>query len=137
MSLQLSEEKDGRNLLVHASGKLTTEDYEHFVPEVDRLIKQHGKVNILFGLHDFHGWKAGALWADTKFAMTHYSGIARLALVGEKAWHKGMATFCKPFTRAEVRYFDKDDEEKALAWLREGQGAEKGDQPSCGSNDQQ
>ena len=27
-------------------------------------------------------------------------------MVGETKWQHGMATFCKPFTRAKVQYFD-------------------------------
>jgi len=126
MALQLNEENDGRIFLVQASGKLTMEDYEHFVPEVDRLIARHGQLSILFNMHDFHGWKAGAMWADTKFAYKHFSDIARLAVVGEKAWHHGMAIFCKPFTKADVRYFDQSDLDKARAWLREEHLIESG-----------
>ena len=47
MALTLNEDNDGRILLVQASGKLTTEDYERFVPEVDRLIERHGRLSIL------------------------------------------------------------------------------------------
>ncbi|MEO8427890.1 MAG: STAS/SEC14 domain-containing protein, partial [Verrucomicrobiota bacterium] len=32
-----------------------------------------------------------------------------LAVVGEKKWQEGMATFCKPFTKATVKYFDHAD----------------------------
>jgi hypothetical protein len=117
MPLQLHEENDGRVLEVQVSGKLTAEDYATFVPEVDRLIDKHGKISVLFEMHDFHGWKAGALWADTKFALTHFSKIDRLAVIGEKRWQKGMSTFCKPFTRAEVRYFDHAQESEARTWL--------------------
>jgi hypothetical protein len=42
MSIQLDEEDDGRVLVIHVSGKLKKEDYEHFVPEVERLVQQHG-----------------------------------------------------------------------------------------------
>jgi hypothetical protein len=119
MPLQLDEENGGKILLVDVSGKLTKEDYEHFVPEIDHLVERHGKVRILFKMHDFHGWKVAAMWEDTKFAFKHFRDIARLAVVGEKAWQKGATIFCKPFTKAEVRYFDHTELEKAQGWLRE------------------
>ena len=106
MPIQVNEESDGAVLAVHVSGKLVAADYEHFVPEFERLVLRNGKLRVLFDMTGFHGWTAGALWADTKFAMHHFRDIDRLAMVGEKKWQEGMATFCKPFTRATVRYFD-------------------------------
>lgn len=102
---------------VHLSGKLSKEDYQHFAPELERQIEQHGKINLLVFLEDFHGWSAGALWEDIKFDVKHFSDIARLAIVGERKWEKGMAKFCQPFTTAEVRYFDRFEADEAQAWI--------------------
>ena len=67
----------------------------------------------------FHGWEAGAMWEDIKFDMKHFADIERLAMVGEKKWQHGMATFCKPFTKATIRYFDHADAAEARKWLGE------------------
>lgn len=117
MSIQLNEENGGKVLAVHASGKLEKQDYEHFVPEFERLVRLHGKLSVLFEMSDFHGWEAGALWEDTKFAFKHFADIERIAIVGEKRWQQGMASFCKPFTKATVRYFDHIDAAEARNWL--------------------
>ena len=53
MAIKLSEKQDGRILEVHVSGKLTAADYEHFTPQVERLIDKHGKIRMLFDMHDF------------------------------------------------------------------------------------
>ena len=98
MSIQLNEENGGKILAVHVSGKLAKADYEHFVPEFERLVRQHGKLRLLFD-------------------MKHFADIERLAMVGEKKWQKGMATFCKPFTTATIRYFDHADAAEARKWL--------------------
>ena len=58
----------GKLLHVKVTGKLTTEAYESFVPAVEEQIRDHGKVRILFEMHDFHGWTAGALWEDLNSA---------------------------------------------------------------------
>ena len=110
----------GNCLEVSVSGKLTKEFYEDFVPAVEKLINEHGKINILMLMHDFHGWTAGALWEDSKFAMKHWKDIKRLALVGETKWQHGMAVFCKPFTLAKVRYFDHAELDDARLWIAEG-----------------
>jgi hypothetical protein len=119
MAVELTrEEKDGhRVLVIRASGKLSKEDYEHFVPEVERLIEQEGKIRLLFEMHDFHGWEAGALWEDIKFDLKHFADIKRLAMVGEKKWEKWMAKFCQPFTSAEIRYFDQSHMDEARRWI--------------------
>lgn len=117
MPITLKEENGGRTVVVHVSGKLVQDDYEHFVPEFDRLVAQHGKLRVLFDITDFHGWTAGALWEDTKFALHHFNKIERLAFIGEKKWQEGMATFSKPFTKAEVKYFDHTDAADARTWL--------------------
>jgi hypothetical protein len=43
--------------------------------------------------------------------------IERLAVIGEKKWEKGMTTFCKPFTTAKIRYFEKDQGAEAQIWI--------------------
>lgn len=119
MALSVQSENGGAILSVRASGKLSTADYEHFVPEVERLIRQQGKLRLLFDMHDFHGWEAGALWEDMKFDVKHFKDIERLAMVGEEQWEKGMSWFCKPFTTAKVRYFSRPDIVEARKWLAE------------------
>ncbi len=119
MPIQIIEEQDSSLAVVRVSGKLATADYEHFVPEFERLVGVHGKLRVLFDMSDFHGWTAGAVWQDTKFAWRHFSDIDRLAMVGDKQWEAGMAAFCQPFTKAAVKYFDHAHEVEARAWLAE------------------
>lgn len=119
MSIQLNEENGGKILVVYVNGKLLAEDYAHFVPEFERLVRQHGKLRLLFDMTGFHGWEASAAWEDFKFGVEHFADIEKLAMVGEKRWQQGMATFCKPFTKAMVRYFDHADAAEARKWLGE------------------
>jgi len=100
------------------TGKLTKEDYSNIVPEIDLHMQAHAKVNMFMELVDFHGWTPSAAWEDTKFGLKHFSDIERLAIVGDKTWEKGFAYFIKPFTRAKVRYFDANESDKAIPWLR-------------------
>lgn len=109
---------NGKVLEVAVSGKLTTESYAELVPMVEGIIKQYGKLRILFVMHDFHGWTAGALWEDTKFELHHFRDIERLAIVGESKWEQGMAVFCKPFTSATIKYFDIAKIADARDWIQ-------------------
>ncbi len=119
MAIETIQEQNGKLLSVRVSGKLTAGDYDRFVPEVEGLIQKHGRICILFEMHDFHGWTAGALWKDTKFALRHFRDIERLAVVGQKKWQKGMASFCRPFTKAEIKYFEEGQTPDARAWLQQ------------------
>jgi hypothetical protein len=117
MALKFQEQAHGKIVVVQASEKLTKTDYEQFVPETERLIKKFGKIRFLFEMHDFHGWEAGAVWEDIKFDLKHFKDIEKLAVVGEKAWEHGMATFCWPFTTAAIKYFDRGQAAEARAWI--------------------
>ena len=121
MSITLNQEQDGKIVTIQATGKLTKQDYEQFVPQVEQSIKTFGKIRMVFTMKDFHGWEAAALWQDLKFDIKHFRHIERLAMVGEKRWEKGMSVFCKPFTSAKIRYFDTADSDEACAWIREEQ----------------
>ena len=101
------------------SGKLHDADYKQFVPVVEAAVQKHGKVRMLAQFEDFHGWDMHALWDDIKFATAHCRDVERIAMVGDKTWEKWMAKFCKPFTMAKIRYFDRADVDAAWGWLEE------------------
>ena len=106
-------------LEVDLHGKLSRSDYEWFVPETERLILKHGKIRILVTMHDFEGWDATALWEDIKWNARHFNQIERLAIIGERTWHKWMTGVCRPFTTAEVRYFTLCQLDAARSWINE------------------
>lgn len=110
---------------VRASGKLTMADYTLFIPELESLIRRHGKIDLLFEMTDFHGWEPRAMWEDAKFDLRHFSDIGRLAVVGERHWEQMITQLARPFTKATIRYFDHAEAGEARAWL----GAEEDQMP--------
>jgi len=119
MPIIFDDQDEGKTLSVQLRGKLTKADYVYFVPEFERLVRLNGKLRLIVNMVDFHGWEGGALWEDIKFDASHFNDIERLALVGDKEWERGMASFCKPFTRAKIKYFDRQQAVEAGKWLRE------------------
>ncbi|MAT14686.1 MAG: STAS/SEC14 domain-containing protein [Planctomyces sp.] len=118
MTCTIIETDQGNLVELEITGKLTEEAYETFVPLIEQKIREHGKIRMVVILTDFYGWDAAALWEDLKFDAKHYSDLERLAIVGDSKWEAGMAKFCKPFTRAKIKYFDLADFNEAREWIR-------------------
>ncbi|MFA5190963.1 MAG: STAS/SEC14 domain-containing protein [Verrucomicrobiia bacterium] len=117
MSIEIKTEDGGKIVNVDLSGRLTREDYLQFLPIVEQLVSQRGKLRMLVEMRGFHGWTVGGLWEDLKFDVKHFKDIERIAFVGETKWQEGMASFCKPFTTATIQYFDQNQIGEARSWL--------------------
>lgn len=120
--IRLDEGLSGTVVTLVFKDTLKKEDYEYFVPQVEKIMDSRDKINLLIILKNFTGWTAGALWEDAKFGIRHFDDIERLAIVGDTTWQKAMAGFVKPFTRAEVRYFDLSDLDQAENWIKPDRG---------------
>ena len=115
------EEKEGIKIIsLRFNDVLDKEDYELFVPQLENLFKHDGdKVRFLIELENFKGFTLGALWEETKFSFKHFNDIDRIAVVGENRTEKIITEFTRPFTRAEVRFFNTAEIEDAKKWLSE------------------
>lgn len=116
MSLHLKTQ-DGKILELTVSGQFVDNDFKKLESTFQRLAKQQGKIRVLLQMIDFHGWDGVALWDEVKFDVKHFGEIERLAMVGDKQWEKFLSAFCRPFTTAHVRYFDKGAITEARIWL--------------------
>jgi hypothetical protein len=105
-------------IALELSGKLDSHDYETILPIIRKTIEQHGKVRLFWEMKNFDGWTLDGLWADGSFDIKHAKDFSRVAIVGEKKWHEWMTKAMKPFTSAEVRYFDLGQREAAMDWAR-------------------
>ena len=117
MSLQIMENNSGNILQLDVSGKFVATDFQTLESTFQRLVKQYGKIRVLLRMHDFHGWEPVAFWDEVKFDLKHLSEIERLAIVGDKQWEKFLGVFGRPFTIAEIRYFDESALPAAGEWL--------------------
>lgn len=100
-------------------GKLLGEDYQALAPCIELVIEREGSVKLLAELEDLHGWEWRGAWEEIRFGARHYRDIKRIAMVGDRKWGEVVAGLCKPFTRAEVRYFDKSRSNAAWYWLQD------------------
>lgn len=105
-------------LTIKASGKLTHADYQQLIPKLEGLLRERGKVGILFVLEECRGWSLRAAWDDLKFGLKHRGDFERCAVVGQKTWQRWMTNLSKPFFK--VRYFDRCELENARQWVQDG-----------------
>ena len=117
---------EGDVLAIRASGKLTHEDYQSFLPKLEEKIRQAGKVSLLLELDNFSGWDLKAARDDFVFGMKHMGDLERIAIVGDKSWEKWMTIMAKPFLiLGSVRFFNREQLQEAWDWLREKERLEE------------
>lgn len=104
-------------IAIKIAGELVQEDYARVVPYIEDRIEKEGSINFYCELEDFEKIEPGAVWKDLKFDSKHYDDFTRVAIVGDKQWMDWMAKFAKPFTTAQVMYFDDDKKQEAWNWV--------------------
>jgi SpoIIAA-like len=113
-----SIETQRENLVaIRLTGTLEKQDYDRLVPVLEGKIHQFGKIDLYWEMDAVQGWQPGGLWEEIKFDIKHANSFRKVAIVGDKQWEKWIAQLIKPFTTAEVRYFDVHQKEQAMAWL--------------------
>ena len=100
------------------SGAIGKDDYAVLVPEMEKLVAEHGDVQILCDLTEFTSEKPSAWLSDLRFGKEFHRSISKMAIVGPHHWEKWIAKAAGPFYALEVRYFPES--EAAWEWLRAG-----------------
>jgi hypothetical protein len=111
---------DSTTLYLRVSGTITAEDYiEYFDKPLKAIADTNGWYN-LYVFHDenFKGWTPEA--ADLSFrCISEYSPKARrLAYVNAPDARMLMMRILSPLMHAEVKYFEIDEQEEAIAWMK-------------------
>jgi len=98
-------------------GKLTHEDYQTFVPMIDKALKKAKglEVDLLVDMRDFTGWKLLAGWDDMKFGLKHRNAFDKMAIVGNKKWEELSIDMMSHLMKGKSKFFK--EREKALSWL--------------------
>ena len=111
-------EETGSNILkVQVNGKLIAEDFERWLPEVEKFIRKNERINVLVEVRDFAGWEMEAWWERMWFSIKHFDDIERIAVIAEKKRHELLDQFSNPYAMTKTRYFEPKESEEALGWL--------------------
>ena len=112
--IELLNGSSGKVFGMRVSGKLLHQDYQQFVPRIEKLIEEHRSVRCFIEMTDFHGIELRALWDEIKFDVRHAREIERCAVVGDRHWEAWLTKLSRPiFINAEIRFFDQAERDKA------------------------
>ena len=119
--LEVMPESQGPLLWLRASERLSARDYrEVFIPSLSTVIREHGKVRLLFHLApDFRGWTPAAGWEDLKLGLETRGDFEKLALVGAPLWADVLLRLFAHFMPGEVRTFLREYLAEAWVWIQE------------------
>lgn len=120
MALHAELLRDEGLLLFAPDGPLAAADFAAAAALADPWIEQHGKLTgLLIHARTFPGWEDFAgLVAHLRFVRGHHAQIRRIALASDTALKSIGPALARHFVAAEVRVFDYDQRDAALAWLR-------------------
>jgi len=115
----------GENIIAtRANDLLGIKDYEKIHPFIHNIISTGRKVRWYFEMDDGSISNSTGFWEDGiieinygNMKFTHSDDIETIAIVGDKKWEKCMLSIMKPFTKANLRYFELSEKEKAKEWI--------------------
>lgn len=110
-------EEQGNIIYTVATHQLDDEDYQKIIPAIKEKVKKYTMVRWYFEMHDFEGWSLGALWEDLKLDFQNRNNFEKIAMVGSKKWEEKLTDLMKPFTDADIRFFDLGQKEEARTWI--------------------
>lgn len=105
----------------HASGVVTKEDYtDIIIPEVEKVLKTHKRLNILYVLDDdFDHYAWQAIFEDTKVGITHPFSWGKIAIVTNVEWMLKAVKYMGPFIPYKVQTYSSSQLKDATQWLEE------------------
>lgn len=115
--LHILEFTEGNVVATRATGKVTEEDYQKIIPIIHNITDKGQKIRWYYELQNEESWEPEAILEDLKVDIKHASDYEKIAVVGEKKWQELITKAFKPFTGAEVLYFDLEDKQEARKWI--------------------
>jgi hypothetical protein len=105
-------------LRVRASGRLGWRDYDELEPALEaELARRGGRAPLLLDLRGWRGWTPRGLLRDLRFDLRHRRSFPRIAVLGDRPWHRWVTVAAKPVFSGEMRYFDSAREAGAVEWV--------------------
>ncbi len=105
-------------------GRVTAEEIEAFLPQIEFAIKDRGKrtIGILADLSAMKGAEWKARWDEISFLSKYAEHIERVAVVGAGKWEDAKAEILAGtvLIQAETRYYPSSEILHAWHWVKTG-----------------
>ncbi len=116
--IEVLDRSSDKVLGLQINGKLMHADYEKFIPMLEKMIADHGKIRCLCVMHDCQGIELRAIWDELKFDIQHCGKIEKCAVVGHGSLENWMTNLCNwCFPNATFKFFEEADLDRAWEWI--------------------
>ena len=111
--------RDQGILKISPEGPLESSDFETLSQEVDEYIVVEGALTgVMIRTASFPGWEDfSALISHLNFVKNNHADIGKVAAVTDSKFLAIMPKIVELFISAEVRHFNYDEPDTAMAWL--------------------
>ena len=107
-------------LRIVAPEKLKADDFREIAPQINSIIRQHGKIRLLIDASGFNGWEnITAFEHHAEFVKRHQQNVERIAVIVGHDWQYWLIGTLRMFLHPEVRAYDKGRANEALQWIAE------------------
>lgn len=105
-------------IVVEVKEPLRSQDFDTLAVTADAWIEAHGKLNgIVIHVRHFPGWEnIKSFLRHVRFVRDHHRRVSRVALSADGKLASLAPRLADHFVEAEVKSFEYDDLEKAIAW---------------------
>jgi uncharacterized protein related to proFAR isomerase len=113
-------QSNGNNLAYEITGKVTIEDEEAWIADLDKLTDDFDKFNVMVILGENASWGMEAGIADIKWIMKHMDKFNKIAIVADSTvwkWLIKVDSFFAQFVGIDEKYFDISKSKEAWEWL--------------------
>jgi hypothetical protein len=107
-------------LCLRLTGEITAQDFnDYFDAPLKEMVARNGYYNLyIYYDPDFSGWSPEAADLSFKCISTYSPKARRLAYVNAPDSRMLMMKMLEPIMNAEIRYYDEEQKEEALAWVK-------------------
>lgn len=92
--MKVQPDRDLVSLEVEA--RLTEEDYDQVLPEIERLIDSRGALRFIVDITALKAIESKALLRDIIFDLKHREAYRRVAMIGDRTWQQWVTTLSQP-----------------------------------------
>lgn len=101
-------------------GKVTADDLETVVAELEGRLKAHDQVRVYAEIDELSGMTFEAFIKDLKYSVRHFRDVEREAVVTGSVWIERLVDLGGAlFPSIETRHFTPERKEEALRWVRD------------------